>query len=110
MLAMRSVSLALASCVMGLVAGTVVVTAASARPACIEARKKVEEAEALRFQARQDMRLGDRGRVCDTLDEIGDRYNDARDVFDDCGEGVVAIDLRSELRQLRIAKKINRCD
>ncbi len=56
------------------------------------------------------MRLGDRDRVCDTLDEIGDRYNDARDAFEDCGEGVIAIDLRDELRQLRIAKKINRCD
>ncbi len=52
----------------------------------------------------------DHDRVCDNLDEIGDRYNDARDAFDECGEGVVAIDLRGELRQLLIAKKINRCD
>jgi len=96
--------------ILGIVAGLSFVTTAIARPACVEARQKVEEAEALRFQVKQDMRLGDRGRVCETLDEIGDRYNDARDAFDDCGEGVVAIDLRSELRQLRIAKKINRCD
>jgi hypothetical protein len=95
---------------LGIVAGTSLATSAFARPACIEAKQKVEEAAALRFQVRQDMRLGDHGRVCHTLDEIGDRYNDARDAFDDCGEGVVAIDLRSELRQLRIAKKINRCD
>jgi hypothetical protein len=94
----------------GLVAGSLAATSTLAAPSCIEARKKVDEAEALRFQARQDMRLGDRDRVCDTLDEIGDRYNDARDAFDDCGEGVVAIDLRNELRRLRIAKKINRCD
>ncbi|MBE7196499.1 MAG: hypothetical protein INR70_01675 [Parafilimonas terrae] len=107
---MRNVPVTLASCVLGLVVGSMAVESALARPACIEARRKVEEAEALRFQVRQDMRLGDHGRVCDTLDEIGDRYNDARDAFDDCGEGVVAIDLRSELRQLRIAKKINRCD
>lgn len=100
----------LPACILGIIAGSVVATSAMAAPACIEARKKVDEAAALRFQVRQDMRLGDHDRVCDTLDEIGDRYNDARDAFDDCGEGVVAIDLRGELRQLRIAKKINRCD
>ena len=82
----------------------------AALPACIEAQRKVDEANALRFQARQEARLGDHDRVCDTLDEVGDRYNDARDAFEQCGEGVVAIDLRSELRGLRIAKKINRCD
>lgn len=84
--------------------------AALAAPACIEARRKVDEATALRYQARQEARLGDHDRVCDTLDEVGDRYNDARDAFDDCGAGVVAIDLRSELRALRVAKRINRCD
>ncbi|AWN36663.1 hypothetical protein [Methylobacterium radiodurans] len=83
---------------------------ALAAPACIEARRKVDEAVALRYQARQEARLGDRERVCDTLDEVGDRYNDARDAFDECGAGVVAIDLRSELRALRVAKRINRCD
>lgn len=83
---------------------------AFAAPACIEARRKVDEAMALRHQARQEARLGDHDRVCDTLDEVGDRYNDARDAFDDCGAGVVAIDLRSELRNLRIAKRLNRCD
>ncbi len=83
---------------------------ALAAPACIEARRKVDEAAALRYQARQEARLGDHDRVCDTLDEVGDRYNDARDAFDDCGAGVVAIDLRSELRALRVAKRINRCD
>ncbi len=81
-----------------------------AAPACIEARRKVDEAVALRYQARQEARLGDRDRVCETLDEVGDRYNEARDAFDDCGAGVVAIDLRSELRALRVAKRINRCD
>ncbi|MGV7033042.1 hypothetical protein [Methylobacterium symbioticum] len=83
---------------------------AFAAPACIEARRKVDEAVALRYQARQEARLGNHDRVCDTLDEVGDRYNDARDAFDDCGAGVIAIDLRSELRNLRIAKRINRCD
>ncbi|MER2266215.1 hypothetical protein [Methylobacterium oxalidis] len=83
---------------------------ASALPRCLEAQRKVDEANALRFQARQEARLGDHGRVCDTLDEVGDRYNDARDAFDDCGAGVVAIDLRSELRALRVAKRVNRCD
>ncbi|GJE37266.1 hypothetical protein KHHGKMAE_1322 [Methylobacterium persicinum] len=107
---MRNFRPRFAACVLGMIAGSVAATSASAIPACLEARKKVDEAEALRFQVRQDMRLGDHDRVCDTLDEIGDRYNDARDAFDDCGEGVVAIDLRGELRRLRIAKKINRCD
>lgn len=84
--------------------------AALALPACLDAQRKVDEASALRFQARQEARLGNHDRVCDTLDEVGDRYDDARDAFERCGEGVVAIDLRSELRGLRIAKKINRCD
>jgi hypothetical protein len=107
---MRYSRASLVAGLLGLVAGSLAVTSTLAAPACIEARKKVDEAEALRFQVRQDMRLGDHDRVCNTLDEIGDRYNDARDAFDDCGEGVVAIDLRNELRRLRIAKKINRCD
>jgi hypothetical protein len=76
-------------------------------PTCVEARTK---ASALRYQARQEARLGNHDRVCDTLDEIGDRYNDARDGFEDCGAGVIAIDLRTELRNLRIAKHVNRCD
>lgn len=84
--------------------------AALSAPACIEARRKVDEAVALRFQARQEARIGNHDRVCDTLDEVGDRYNDARDAFEDCGAGVVAIDLRSELRNLRVAKRVNRCD
>ncbi|WP_430910519.1 hypothetical protein [Methylobacterium sp. sgz302541] len=83
---------------------------ALALPGCLDAQRKVDEAGALRFQARQEARIGDHDRVCDTLDEVGDRYHEARDAFDDCGAGVVAIDLRSELRNLRIAKKVNRCD
>ena len=58
---------------------------AFAAPACLEARAKIDEASALRYQARQEARLGNHDRVCDTLDEIGDRYNDARDGFEDCG-------------------------
>ncbi|KAB1076066.1 hypothetical protein [Methylobacterium planeticum] len=83
---------------------------AHALPSCLEAQRKVDEANALRYQARQEARIGNHDRVCDTLDEVGDRYNDARDAFDDCGAGVIAIDLRSELRALRMAKKVNRCD
>jgi hypothetical protein len=79
-------------------------------PACFEGQRKVDEANALRFQARQEARIGNHDRVCDTLDEIGDRYADARDAFEDCGASVTAIDLRSEARNLRIAKKVNRCD
>lgn len=105
-----AMSVTLTRCLASLVAGLVMTSAASAVPACIEAQRKVDEANALRFQARQEARLGDHDRVCDTLDEVGDRYDDARDAFERCGEGVVAIDLRSELRGLRIAKKINRCD
>jgi hypothetical protein len=103
-------SVTLTRCLASLLAGLALTSAASALPSCIEAQRKVDEANALRFQARQEARLGDHDRVCDTLDEVGDRYDDARDAFERCGEGVVAIDLRSELRGLRIAKKINRCD
>jgi hypothetical protein len=83
---------------------------ALAAPACIDAQRKVEEAAALRNQFRQEARLGNHDRACDTLDEIGDRYADARDAFEDCGAGTVAIDLRSESRALRAAKAVNRCD
>ncbi|WP_375463442.1 hypothetical protein [uncultured Methylobacterium sp.] len=83
---------------------------ASAAPSCLEAQSKVDEATALRDQARQELRLGNHDRVCDILDEVGDRYGDARDAFEDCAAGVIAIDLRSQLRNLRIAKRVNRCD
>lgn len=85
-------------------------SSALALPGCLDAQRKVDEADALRFQARQEARLGSRERVCDTLDEVGERYHEARDAFDACGAGVAAIDLRSELRILRIAKTVNRCD
>lgn len=94
----------------GILTGLFVTTSALALPSCLEAQRKIDEANALRFQAREEARLGNHDRVCDTLDEVGDRYDDARDAFEQCGEGIVAIDLRSELRGLRIAKKINRCD
>ena len=99
-----------ASLPLGLAASLLLTTSALALPACLEAQRKVDEASALRLQARQEMRVGDHDRVCDLLDEIGDRYEDAREAFETCGEGVVAIDLRSELRGLRMAKAINRCD
>ncbi|MCK2053616.1 hypothetical protein [Methylobacterium sp. 37f] len=82
---------------------------ALAAPACLDAQRKVDEANALRFQFRQEARLGNHDRACDTLDEIGDRYADARHAFEDCGAGVVAIDLRSESRALRAAKAAHRC-
>ncbi|MCX4197302.1 hypothetical protein OMR07_18460 [Methylobacterium organophilum] len=107
---MSAKSVTLTRCLASLLASLALTSAASALPSCIEAQRKVDEANALRFQARQEARLGNHDRVCDTLDEVGDRYDDARDAFERCGEGVVAIDLRSELRGLRIAKKINRCD
>ncbi|RYY14979.1 MAG: hypothetical protein EON55_07315 [Alphaproteobacteria bacterium] len=83
---------------------------ALAAPVCLDAQRKVDEANALRYQFRQEARIGNHDRACDTLDEIGDRYADARDAFEDCGAGVVAIDLRSESRELRAAKRVNRCD
>ena len=83
---------------------------ALAAPACLDAQRKIDEANALRFQFRQEARLGNHDRACETLDEIGDRYADARDAFEDCGAGVVAIDLRSESRARRAAKSVNRCD
>ena len=48
-----------------------------AAPGCIDGRRKIQEASALRYQARQEARLGNHDRVCDTLDEIGDRYAQA---------------------------------
>lgn len=99
-----------ASLPLGLALGLALTASALALPACLEAQRKVDEATALRVQAREAMRLGDHDRVCDTLDEVGDRYDDARDAFEACGEGVVAIDLRRESRGLRTAKSINRCD
>ncbi|CAO4163826.1 hypothetical protein [Methylorubrum zatmanii] len=97
----------------GLAASLIGVTLASsalAAPGCLDARRKIQEASALRYQARQEARLGNHDRVCDTLDEIGDRYHEAQDAFEDCGADIVAIDLRSELRELRVAKRVNRCD
>lgn len=83
---------------------------ALALPSCGDGQRKLQEVSALRFQARQEARIGDRDRVCDTLDEIGDRVADARDDFEDCGASVAAIDLRSESRALRAAKAVNRCN
>ncbi|GJE76301.1 MULTISPECIES: hypothetical protein [Methylorubrum] len=90
--------------------GASIATSAVAAPGCLDGRRKVEEAGALRYQARQEARLGNHDRVCDTLDEVGDRYHEAQDAFEDCGADVVSIDLRSELRDLRVAKRLNRCD
>lgn len=81
-----------------------------AERACSDGSRKVDEASALRHQARQEARFGDHDRLCDTLDEVGDRYREAQDAFEDCGDDIVAIDLRSELRALRVAKQVNRCD
>ncbi|MBB2960370.1 hypothetical protein FHU13_000742 [Methylobacterium sp. R2-1] len=90
--------------------GVSLISSALAAPGCIDGRRKIQEASALRYQARQEARLGNHDRVCDTLDEIGDRYNEAQDAFEDCGADIVSIDLRSELRSLRVAKRVNRCD
>ncbi|GEO99190.1 hypothetical protein [Methylobacterium haplocladii] len=82
----------------------------SAFPSCVEGERKVQEASALRYQARQEARLGNHDRVCDTLDEVGDRYHDAQGAFEDCGSAITSIDIRGELRNLRLAKRVNRCD
>ncbi|ACL56345.1 hypothetical protein [Methylobacterium nodulans] len=82
-----------------------------AQPAtCGPAHRKMEEAAALRFQARQEARIGDRDRVCDTLGDVEDRYEDARDRFEECGAGLAAIDLRGALRSVRLEKRAFRCD
>ncbi|WP_238313863.1 hypothetical protein [Methylobacterium crusticola] len=83
---------------------------ALAQPACIGARRKVDEAAAFRFQARQDARLGDRDRVCDNLGDAEDRYDEARDRLDACGLTVASIDLESALRSVRQEKRVFRCD
>ena len=90
--------------------GATLTSSALAAPGCLDGRRKIQEASALRYQARQEARLGNHDRVCDTLDEIGDRYHEAQDAFEDCGADIVSIDLRSELRNLRVAKRVNRCD
>jgi hypothetical protein len=76
----------------------------------VDGERKLQEASALRYQARQEARLGNHDRVCDTLDEVGDRYHDAQGAFEDCGSDIASIDIRSELRNLRLAKRVNRCD
>ncbi|MCF4126468.1 hypothetical protein [Methylobacterium sp. SyP6R] len=83
---------------------------ALAQPACIAAQRKIDEAGALRFQARQDARIGDRDRVCDNLGDAEDRYEDARDRLDDCGLGVASVDLKSAIRSVRQEKRFFRCD
>lgn len=83
--------------------------AAAAAPVCGEARVKLAEATALREQARQEAFDGNRGRTCDTLDEATDRTEDARDILEDCGQPVTAIDLRTALRNLRHLKRFNGC-
>ncbi len=90
--------------------GLAAIVPAGAAPLCVEGERRVQEASALRYQARQEAKLGDHDKVCDTLDEVGDLFHDAQDAFRDCGADIVAIDLRSELRTLRIAKHVNRCD
>lgn len=81
-----------------------------AQPACVRAQRKLDEAAAFRFQARQDARIGDRDRVCDALGDAEDRYEDARDRFDECGLGLAAIDLLGALRSVRLEKRSFRCD
>ncbi len=83
---------------------------AFAQPVCPGAQRKLDEAAALRFQARQDARTGDRDRVCDNLGDAEDRYDEARDAFDDCGLGVASIDIKSAQRSLRSEKRFFRCD
>lgn len=82
---------------------------ALAQPACIEAERKMVEAGALRVQAREEARLGDRARVCETLDEVGDRYDDAKGLFEDCGRTVTAIEIRGSERNLDGLKRVNGC-
>ncbi|WP_018262571.1 hypothetical protein [Methylobacterium sp. WSM2598] len=84
---------------------------ALAQPAtCAPAHRKLQEADALRFQARQEARIGDRDRVCDALGDIEDRYEDAQDRFEACGAGLASIDLRGALRSVRLEKRAFRCD
>jgi hypothetical protein len=83
---------------------------ALAQPACIGAQRKIDEAGALRFQARQDARIGDRDRVCDNLGDAEDRYEDARDRLEDCGLEVASVDLKSAIRSVRQEKRVFRCD
>ncbi|MBE7244340.1 MAG: hypothetical protein INR63_05270, partial [Actinomycetospora chiangmaiensis] len=79
---MSASSATLIRCLAAIAAGIISTSSALALPACLEAQRKIDEANALRFQARQEARLGDHDRVCDTLDEVGDRYDDARDAFE----------------------------
>lgn len=82
---------------------------ALAQTACIDAERKVVEAGALRVQAREEARIGRQERVCDNLDDAGDRYEDAIDLFDQCGRSVTAIELRGAQRNLDGLKRMNGC-
>lgn len=99
----RTVVLALA------VLGAGLALPALAQTACIQAEQKIAEAGALRFQAREEARAGRHDRVCDNLDDAGDRYEDAKDLFDDCGRTVTAIELRGAQRNLDGLKRLNGC-
>lgn len=93
------------------VIATAITGPALAAPACtVEAGRKVAEAGALRYQARQEAIAGNRDRTCDALDEAGDRYGDARDTLDDCGFTVSAIELRTELRAVRHLRRYYGCE
>lgn len=94
---------------LGLAIATLLVAPAMAQKACFEADQKVQEARSLRLQAREEARIGNRGEVCATLNEAGDRYDDAQDLFEDCGRGAVAVDLRSAHRNIDGLKKMNGC-
>lgn len=89
--------------------GAVLALPALAQPACIEAERKMVEAGALRVQAREEAGIGGRGRVCEILDEVGDRYDDAKGLFEDCGRTVTAIEIRSSERNLDGLKRMNGC-
>lgn len=84
-------------------------TALAQPSACFEAERRIAEAGALRVQARQDANVGERGRVCTTLDEAGDRYDDAQDLFEECGRTVAAIGLRAAHRDIDGLKRFNAC-
>ena len=82
---------------------------ALAQTVCPDAERKMVEAGALRFQAREEARSGRQDRVCDNLDDAGDRYEDAKDLFEECGRTVTAIELRGAQRNLDGLKRLNGC-
>ena len=97
------------SCALGLTLALSAWSPAMAQSFCGKAQQKIQEARALFFQAEQEARRARRDTACDTFDKVIDRYEEAREEFEECRHPVAAINLRSPLRHVNDAKRFHRC-